>query len=586
MIAVLRRRRDGRPRRSERGAVLVLTSLLMVTVLGMTALVVDLGALRGNVRVDQSIADFAALAAGKSLGVSNPTAACQSAINYINTNANLSSSIDATTFCSGMATTSCSGGSGQAAPQQTVGSYTVSIHYPVPDSEISDSHVVGGTHPNDGAACQRMRVLVSSAQNSMFSKVLGYDALSGTRSATVRPWTVGPTKTPALWLLDPTGCVALSVGGGSKVTVGTSSVPGVVSIDSDGSTCQSNQNTVSSSGAGTLLTAVPTTGSDPGSVQLFAMPSGATTCSAPACAAADVTAGRISPQPISVSARATRSRVDDKYNCKGSYPNYHGITLTPNCNTTTTPPYIDNLQTSIGTSGTPTGYTAWSPTHSCNPSGTVPPVNGNIFVNCPGNGLSMGNGTTVTINGNIVFQSGIKMTGGVLNINTNNPNAAGLPASCKPPTTVGIPCIGSSSSNAAFVYVRAGNIDITGGTLQINHAMVYLASGYLSVNSSPPTWRAPTEGPFNYLALWSDMPSTSNNTGKFAMAGGAGVTLAGIFFIPEANPFSLTGGGTWGQQNAQFIAFQLAVSGGGVLTMAPDPTQSVTILSFAGTLIR
>jgi hypothetical protein len=108
----------------------------------------------------------------------------------------------------------------------------------------------------------------------------------------------------------------------------------------------------------------------------------------------------------------------------------------------------------------------------------------------------------------------------------------------------------------------------------------------VQVNSSPPVWLAPTEGPFNYLALWSDMPATSNNTGKFAMAGGAGVQLTGVFFTPEAAPFKLTGGGFWGQQHAQFVAYQLAVSGGGNLTLAPDPQNAVNAPTAAASLIR
>ena len=70
------------------------------------------------------------------------------------------------------------------------------------------------------------------------------------------------------------------------------------------------------------------------------------------------------------------------------------------------------------------------------------------------------------------------------------------------------------------------------------------------------------------------------------MAGGTGVALSGIFFSPEAAPFGLSGGGTWGQQNAQFIAFQLQVSGGGTLTLSPDPQKSVKVPTLAGTLIR
>jgi hypothetical protein len=580
--------------------VLVLTSLLLVALIGMTAIVVDLGALRGKVQVDQNVADFAALSAGQGLAANNPTLGCKTAVGYINNNAQLASAIDPVSFCSGMGSTLCSGGAGYARPSVTVGRYTVSIHYPVADSEIADSHIVGGARVSDGTPCQRIQVTIASRDTSSFAGIFSVANLSGTRSATARPWPSGPQLTPALWLLDPVGCTSLGVSGGSQVTVGTPSAEGVLTVDSDGSACQSMQRTISSSGAGTLLQAVPTSGSPHGVIQLFGLPSYLTTCvnSGPgtnACDPADVSSGRITPQPVSVSSRATRARVDDVFNCHNPYTpsraNYHGITLVSNCDSATTPPYIDNLISAVGSSGLPpvvpagigTPYQRWRASHSCNPSGAVS-VTGNWWVDCPG-GLSVGNGSDIEFaNGNVVFDSGFSMTGGTLKFNTNNTNGA-LPSNCVAPNVV-TPCTGVASPGASFVYLRGGDINITGGVLTVNHAMVYSASGYVKVNSSPPTWLSPLEGPFSYLALWSDMPATSNNTTKFALAGGTGVQLQGVFFTPEAAPFKLTGGGTWGQVNAQFITYQLAVSGGGSLTMAPDPQKSVKTPTLAGRLIR
>jgi hypothetical protein len=476
----------------------------------------------------------------------------------------------------------------------------VSIHYPVPDAEIADSRIVGGARLQDGNECQRIRVVISSKTRPLFSSVLGKTRLDDTASATARPWPRGPQLTPALWLLDPVGCTSLAISGGSQVTVGTATVPGVLTVDSNGSTCQSSQRTVSVSGAGTTLRAVPLSGTPMGTIQLFALPSTATTCiatglGAAACDPGDVSTGRMLPQPVPVSSRATRARVDDVYNCHNPYPGakalYHGITLVASCDPTTTPPYVDNLRTAIGTSGLPgvvpagvgTVYQRWRASFGCNPSGTVS-VSGNWWIDCPG-GLSIGNGTSVEFrNGNVVFDSGFSMTGGSLSFNTNNTTAQ-LPAACVPPA-VTTPCTGAASAGASFVYLRDGDINITGGQLNINHAFVYAATGYVKVNSSPPIWNAPTEGPFGYLALWCDMPATSNNTSKFSMAGGTGVQLSGVFFTPEAAPFTLSGGGTWGQQNAQFVSFQVQVSGGGSLTMAPDPQKSVKVPTLAGALIR
>jgi Flp pilus assembly protein TadG len=584
----------------ERGAVLVMATLLLTALLGLTALVVDLGVVRSQVRVDQGVADFAALAGAKGLAANDPTGACRAAIQYVNQNASLSPAITPSTFCAGMGTTRCSGGAGQAAPATTSGSYTVSVHYPVPDSEIADSHVVGGARLQDGTECQRIRVVISSRTRPLFSSVLGKTRLDDTTSATARPWPRGPQLTPALWLLDPVGCTSLAISGGSQVIVGTSTVPGILTVDSNGSTCQSNQRTVSVTGSGTMLRAVPLSGSPLGTIQLFGLPSTATSCIAAgagsaACDPADVATGRMLPQPVPVSSRATRARVDDVYNCHNPYPAasalYHGIALVASCDPSTTPAYIDNLKTAVGTTGLPTVapagigtvYQRWRASFGCNPSGTIS-VSGNWWIDCPG-GLSIGNGTSVEFkNGNVVFDSGFSMTGGSLSFNTSNTTPQ-LPAACVPPT-VTTPCTGAASAGAAFVYLRDGDVNITGGQLNINRAFVYAATGYVKVNSSPPIWNAPTEGPFGYLALWCDMPATSNSTSKFSMAGGTGVQLSGVFFTPEAAPFSLTGGGTWGQQNAQFVSFQVQVSGGGSLTMAPDPQKSVKVPTLAGALIR
>ena len=470
----------------------------------------------------------------------------------------------------------------EARPTITSGAYTVTVHFPVPDSELADARFTG-TGLNDGTPCQRMRVIVTSAEPVFFGGVAGAHGLGATRTATVHTGAGTQKKVPALWLLDPHGCITLTASGGSQLTVGVTTpsiVPGFIEIDSDGGSCNNNQFTVSASGSNTLIQAVPTTGASAGEISLFSLAAGATTCSAPACDPGDVAGGRLVPQPVSAAERATRAPVDWRYNCKAGYPTFHGIAIA-NC-AAATPPYIDNLKTAVGTSGNPSpaSYQRWTSTYSCNPSGTIT-VTGNWWVDCGGGGLSIGNGTTVTFaGGNVVFDRGLSMTGGALNLNTSNP-APTLSASCRPPSVI-TPCIGSSSAGAAFAYVRSGDWSFTGGAvLTANHVAVYQASGNLKVTgNAPPTWLAPTEGPFASLALWSEKSS------DFQMSGGAGVQLSGVFFTPEATPFKLTGGGNWGQLNAEFISFQLAVSGGGTLAITPDPFNFISLPPRAGVLIR
>src|SRR4029079_8910829 len=129
----------------------------------------------------------------------------------------------------------------------------------------------------------------------------------------------------------------------------------------------------------------------------------------------------------------------------------------------------------VGTSGnpSPSSFQRWTTTHSCNPSGNVP-VTGNWWVDCP-SGLSIGNGTTVSfLNGNVIMDNGLSMTGGVLNVNTSN--SLTFDSACAPPNALTLYCIGEASPNASFLYSRSGNWDITGGTLNLNRVAVYQSS--------------------------------------------------------------------------------------------------------------
>jgi len=146
----------------------------------------------------------------------------------------------------------------------------------------------------------------------------------------------------------------------------------------------------------------------------------------------------------------------------------------------------------------------------------------------------------------------------------------------------------SAPGAEAASFKRCGTFQTAGtGVVNANHTFVYGGTGSVAFSGAPPTWTAPTEGPFAGLAYWTDMPSTATNAQRssFTITGGSGANLAGVFFTPEANPFKVAGGGNWGQQHAQFISYQLTVTGGGILSMAPDPT-AVVPPSRKGYLIR
>jgi hypothetical protein len=578
-----------RDRRGERGVTLVLMALGMVALLIMVAIVIDLGFVRGGAGFDQSTADLAALAGGDDLAKNRYEDACKEIVGYVNVNARTPSAIDAAGFCSGFGTTVCSGGPvPQVTPSATAGRYTLRLRFPVPDAEIADPSF--GAGKLDGLPCERITVAITSDEPSFFGGVLGSGSHRITRKATVRGGASQTRLVPALWLLDPTGCGVLNVQGGSKVTAGDVSDPqhinpGVITLDSDGSSGCSPQNpTLVTGGAGTEVRAIPLTGplNGKGAITLRALPFGATSCSGtPAC---DQTAvgTQILPQPVPASERATRAPVDWVWNCKATYPSYFGIPVEACPHEAVTGPFIDRLRTAVGPSGSVAGFQRWSASHSCSPSGTIT-VTGNWWVDCgTPNGLSISNGTTVTFaGGNVVFDGGLKLnSGGTLNVNTSNPSST-LPFGCTQ-TSPSAPCLTSSSARAAFVYVRKGDWNLGGGAFNARNTAMYLSPTSVLKGSggSPPSWTAPTEGPFGGLALWAEAP------GAYTISGGAGVSLRGTFFTPFADELTLTGGGNWGQQNAQFISYRLKVAGGSNLTMAPDPTSAVILPPAAATLIR
>ena len=566
----------------EGGAIVVLSAVMLITLLAIAALVIDIGLLRSNSRRLQSAVDLAAISGGQDLGRADPLAACLKVISYLGANIADMPAINASSFCTqagnDVSRTVCTSSTfpAQAAPSITAGSYRVIVHFPVPDAEIADARRVGAGL-NDGTVCERMRVQVTGKQNTLFAPVLGAKTLATGRSATVRGFVGADHNVPALWLLDPYGCTGLSVAGGSQLTVGSADNAGIVVLDSDGSSCSSNQVSLSSTGAGSLLDALPHSGAAVGRIVLRALSPSATVCTAPGCDPADVAGGRVNPQPTGSGQRATRAPVDWRYNCKSAYPDYHGITVAP-CPGTTAP-YLDNLVSAIGAANLiSSGFQRWSSVNSCNPSGNIV-APGNWWIDCPA-GLSIGNGTNVTFTGgNIVSDQGLKMTGGSLTVNSANPMPS-LFSACLTPAAF-TSCLTASSATSAFIYVKNGNWSVTGGVINIKNTFVNQASGYLKVaGGAPPTWTAPTEGPFAGISFWSELSSSN-----FQINGGAGVTLGGVFFTPEAKPFSLSGGGDWGQQHAQFISYQLAVSGGSRANLVPDPS-GVNIPPRLAVLIR
>ena len=190
-------------RRDQRGVVVPLVAVAMVVLLLIAAFVLDLGVARTRSRSIQSAVDLAALAAGPALGRDDPRDACAAAVENLRSNVTEFSTLDPTTACANLPTAACSSPSTVSTATHTSGGSTLRIRYPATDAAIAVSGSTG-PWPNDGSACRRMTVELTSTQTTAFGGITGNDETSVTRSATVLGRPVTTADVPALWLLDPT----------------------------------------------------------------------------------------------------------------------------------------------------------------------------------------------------------------------------------------------------------------------------------------------------------------------------------------------------------------------------------------------
>lgn len=289
--------------------------------------------------------------------------------------------------------------------------------------------------------------------------------------------------------------------------------------------------------------------------------------------------------------------------CKPSQADINGLNLLP-----TSRLYID-CTTNAGFAGNGSNLSINAETVVFNgsvaPSATISLPNAHhVYIN--------GNGTADSI---VLGGSGAKFT---MNTTSN------LDASNH--------CATTRSSNKAALYVRDGDIkESNGALLQLCKTTVYMMAGKSdgctpsydpldSAQTAPaPTstpcsgglgtgqftqtggdidWTAPDQydgmmladgtpdllkapawsdpGGQEDLALWSE--SGTNSSSTYNMNGGGVFRVRGVYMVPNADPFSIGGGGTMNLANAQFIASSIALNGTTTnITMQVDPNAAVTL---------
>jgi Flp pilus assembly protein TadG len=134
-------------------------------------------------------------------------------------------------------------------------------------------------------------------------------------------------------------------------------------------------------------------------------------------------------------------------------------------------------------------------------------------------------------------------------------------ASCLiPPSPVVPPLAPADNPCTGYVDVNAGG------------AMDWTAPNKMPVGLPSDSSKQPYWDGLEDLALWTEASHVSS------IGGGASMAITGVFFLPNANPFVISGHGNQSiAANAQFVARKLQVQGQGTLYMRPDPNDSFTL---------
>jgi Putative Flp pilus-assembly TadE/G-like len=188
----------------------------------------------------------------------------------------------------------------------------------------------------------------------------------------------------------------------------------------------------------------------------------------------------------------------------------------------------------------------------------------------------------------------------------------------------GTTCSNGQNSSKATLFVQSGVIqESTGGLVQMCRTTVFmlggrsdgcvpatagtaptstpcngtLGSGQFTMNGGGIDWTAPDtmdvtldatnkplsgavtawadpNGPED-LALWSE--SASNTNTLYKMTGGGLFHVRGVYMVPNAQPFTISGGAGLNLTNAQYIASSIELNGGAQITMSVDPNSAVTL---------
>ena len=523
------------------------------------------------------------------------------------------------------------------------GRYTVEIQsgYVLPDPRFAGDAALGDAGVTEQGSCDNLAVILTERQEPSFAQVGGAGATN------VRVRSVGRLNAAetldfvaALQLLERHDCDVLTTGGANTRVIAQpwGSYPGTIQIDSDGTgSCPSPiLNAQATSGGPSVLACSvnstnpdcdPGTGARPSRIGIYArnFNKPATVISTPYPSTYGDTAAVASP-------RTGRKFIDLRYRTNVAALDAEVKAMIPAVNAL--PPGCTSVNLVTSTCNGSNGRT-WLVVSDCGALTTFfNAVLGrtsaqNIWFRCDLNVTSplalTAADSFIVVTGQLAVNSaftitdprkvfiggrstgnriGLDLTGsGSLNVNT------GGAAACSGRTDPGHP---------NRLVVGHGSLKVGSGfTARMCQTFTYLASGYdkvPAVNGTNPcvcntysgtievtsgatvdlsapnevTGRLPTAdelattNPFEDLGLWVEAGGGTNG-----LTGGAATKLRGVFFLPNADPFTLAGGGTLPiELSAQFVSTTLKVTGGATVNLVPNPEDSIPVSIYTTLLVR
>jgi len=493
--------------------------------------------------------------------------------------------------------------------------------YNVSDGGFNDEPS-GGTDSGSAAlgGCDNLAVIIAETEQPSFARAAS-SGLMGTRIRSVGriTQTIDIRAVIALLLLERNDCNSLSINGTNAAieVMGYQGHPGIIHADSIGNGANCNNQVLNGAAVSTggippyvgpgILADSAETGSppEPGHVSVSALSGLPGAVPARAATPCPITVKGSSLDPaipftcVTGSSRKGRINVDVNYRSRIAALQADAAaktawTAAPDASWT---PYVN------GCSQIPATVSAPKVFIKC--SGSLPSA---ITFNAANQqvvfaqDLNGGQNITFVQPATVYVKNGASRQGGLLSINAG------------PSGT----CADANRARATKFVISNGGFSTNGGDLHLCGTMMLLGDATGSNANLPPIpatngvnpynnsfngrinlqgngaldWTAPNASDtaiewdqaaaqpfldnFEDLAFWTEASDSSS------LQGGGSNNMVGVFFLPNANPFTISGnGGQVIQSNAQFIVRKLVMGGNGLLRMRPNPNDAIAVPYFS-----